>query len=421
MAPISAPPGPAAQVALRRTAELVAGDANRIAQEIAELLHREVPETADDPLSLAETQRTVRVTLLALVDSWRRGTPPEGMTLAPELLFQIGVMVRDGIPLQPLLRICHLGHGAFAQAWDERIARSDLSAELQAQTMRMAHQLTFTWFAGLVDLLTTAYLQEQERVARSPETQRRDAVQAALSGQVVDQDALGRAAAYEFRRHHTGLVIWRGASPTPTTAASFDAQPALTGVARAIAAELRAGPPLVVASASAVAWAWSATHEPPDPAVLRLAVDRARPPDTSVAFGVPAAGLAGFRDTHDDALAAARIAMLHGGGGASAAIAFEDVELAALLSEDLHRARRFVTRQLGRLATDDAAHARLRATLRVYLEEHGARSVTAARLNIHPNTATNRVRVCETLIGRPLSERPVELQVALALAETIGV
>ena len=147
------------------------------------MLHREVPETSVDPLSFTETQRTVRVTLLALVDGWRRGKPLEGMTPPPELMFQIGVMVRDGIPLGPLLRICHLGHGAFADAWDERIAHAQLTAELQARTMRLAHQLTFTWFAGLVDQLTAAYLAEQERVARTPETQRREAVHTALSGQ----------------------------------------------------------------------------------------------------------------------------------------------------------------------------------------------------------------------------------------------
>jgi DNA-binding PucR family transcriptional regulator len=59
--------------------------------------------------------------------------------------------------------------------------------------------------------------------------------------------------------------------------------------------------------------------------------------------------------------------------------------------------------------------------LRVYLEERGARAPTATRLAIHPNTVSNRVRACEALIGRPLGERPVELQVALALAHTIGV
>jgi hypothetical protein len=432
----------AAEVALRRTADAVAADADRIARDIAKLLHSEVPETAVDPLSFAETERTVRVTLLALIDGWRSGRPPESIEASPELMFQIGVMVRDGIPLGPLLRICNLAHGAFADAWDERIARSDLTPELQARTTRMAHQLTFSWFAALVDRLTAGYLQEQERVARTPETQRRDAVHAALSGDSLDEDALSRTVAYEFRRHHTGLVIWRGTPLSEGEPMALDAQPSLAAVARAVADDLGAAPPLVVAAASAVAWAWIGTREAPDPARLRAAVELARPDDISVAIGEPTAGLSGFRHTHAAALDASRVAMLHGAtlatsvvgslpegargdvvpsAAAGVTVAFEDVELVALLSADLHRARRFVARQLGRLATDDEEHARLRATLRVYLEEHGARAATARRLGIHPNTASNRARSCEALIGRPLSERPVELQVALALAHTIGV
>jgi DNA-binding PucR family transcriptional regulator len=412
------------EAALRTAADEIVADADAIARAVAELLHREVPEASVDPLSLEETRRTCRATLLALVDGWRRGEPLERVPPPPELLFQIGIMVRDGIPLGPLVRICHLAHGAFADAWDERIGRAELSAELQARTMRLAHQLTFAWFDGLVAQLTAAYEEERERAARTPETQRREAVQAALSGKTVDLDALSRTAAYEFRRHHVGLVLWRGTAVSDGVPAALDAQPVFAAIAREIAGALRAAPPLVVASASSVAWGWIAVRELPAPAALRAAVDGARPDGVSVAFAEAAPGLEGFRDTHDDALAASRVAMSHDDGTAAAAgvaVHFDDVELAALLSDDLHRTRRFVTRQLGGLAADDAETTRLRATLRVYLEEHGARSGAATRLGIHPNTVTNRVRACEALAGRSLDERRVELQVALVLAETLGV
>jgi DNA-binding PucR family transcriptional regulator len=417
-------PGSAAvEVALRASVAAIVADADAIARSVAELLHREVPEASVDPLSLEETRRTCRATLLALVDGWRRGEPLERVPPPPELLFQIGIMVRDGIPLGPLVRICHLAHGAFADAWDERIAGAELTSELQARTMRLAHQQTFAWFDGLVTQLTAAYEEERERAARTPETQRREAVQAALSGKTVDVDALSRTAAYEFRRHHVGLVLWRGTPISDGVPAALDAQPAFAAVAREIAAALRAAPPLVVASASSVAWGWIAVREPVAVAQVRAAVAGARPDGVSVAFADPSPGLQGFRDTHQDALAASRVAMLQGGGAAAAgaAIAFEDVELAALLSDDLDRARRFVLRQLAQLAEDDPQRARLRATLRIYLEEHGSRTATARRLGIHPNTVTNRAKLCEALVGRSLLERPVELQVALALAETLGV
>jgi DNA-binding PucR family transcriptional regulator len=39
---------------------------------------------------------------------------------------------------------------------------------------------------------------------------------------------------------------------------------------------------------------------------------------------------------------------------------------------------------------------------------------------MHQNTVYNRVRRAEELIGGPVSERRVELQTALMLAETLG-
>jgi hypothetical protein len=103
---------------------------------------------------------------------------------------------------------------------------------------------------------------------------------------------------------------------------------------------------------------------------------------------------AGFRDTHGDALAASRVAMLPGGYAAApagATVAFEDVELAALLSDDLHRAR-FVARQLRRLATDDDEHARLRATLRVQMDDGEVQTYRTG--NRHGSVACTNGTVC---------------------------
>ena len=101
-------------------------------------------------------------------------------------------------------------------------------------------------------------------------------------------------------------------------------------------------------------------------------------------------------------------------------VTYRKVELAALLSDDLTRVRRFVQGHLGPLAVDDDEHGRLRATLRVYLEEHGSRVAVARRLGIHANTVGNRVRACEELLGGELGTQGVELHVALALAQTLG-
>jgi DNA-binding PucR family transcriptional regulator len=93
---------------------------------------------------------------------------------------------------------------------------------------------------------------------------------------------------------------------------------------------------------------------------------------------------------------------------------------AALVAGDLERARRFVRAELGALAAGDDETTRLRATLKVYLEESGSRVATARRLGVHPNTVANRVQSCREVLARDLTERRVQLEVALALAQLLG-
>lgn len=139
----------------------------------------------------------------------------------------------------------------------------------------------------------------------------------------------------------------------------------------------------------------------------------------SSALGNPARGIDGLRQSHQDAIDAARVARL-GERRPGAVTAHRAVELPAPLSADVERARRFVREQLGRLAREDDETARLRATLLAYLEENGSRIATAERLGIHPNTVANRIRAYRELLDHDLSRRWARLQVALGLAASPG-
>ncbi len=61
--------------------------------------------------------------------------------------------------------------------------------------------------------------------------------------------------------------------------------------------------------------------------------------------------------------------------------------------------------------------ARLRATLRVYLEEKQSPTRAARRLGIHENTVTYRIKQSEEIIKRSVDERRLELETALRLSE----
>jgi DNA-binding PucR family transcriptional regulator len=94
---------------------------------------------------------------------------------------------------------------------------------------------------------------------------------------------------------------------------------------------------------------------------------------------------------------------------------YRDVAVAALCTADGDHAAAFVNGVLGSLAANDEVTYRLAMTLAVYLRENRSRTRAAARLAVHPNTVSYRVRQAEELLGRSASADSLDLQVALTL------
>ncbi|HWH20514.1 MAG TPA: helix-turn-helix domain-containing protein, partial [Solirubrobacterales bacterium] len=190
---------------------------------------------------------------------------------------------------------------------------------------------------------------------------------------------------------------------------------AMERAAAAIAESLGAGAPLTVAEGRHLA-CWAGRREPPDLARLRLPKSVAG--SLSVAAGTPAHGVEGFVLSHREALVARRVAQLRGDGDAARA-AYPDLALEALLVEDPEAARRFAERELGPLSARDDATVRITSTLAIFLEEGGSFVRAARRLGVHTNTVTYRVRRAEAELGHPVTDRPLELAVALRLSHLL--
>jgi DNA-binding PucR family transcriptional regulator len=94
---------------------------------------------------------------------------------------------------------------------------------------------------------------------------------------------------------------------------------------------------------------------------------------------------------------------------------YRDVAVAALCTADGDHAAAFVSGVLGSLAANDEVTYRLAMTLAVYLRQNRSRTRAAARLAVHPNTVSYRVRQAEELLGRSASADSLDLQVALTL------
>jgi DNA-binding PucR family transcriptional regulator len=385
---------------LTETSELARGMADHLYATIPELAATEDDELMVDLLASAEAN--LRQVLWVL----KRGAAVEEVGLPPEAAAFMRANVRRGIPLPAELRAYRLGHAwlwdRWARALQERIA--DPEELIAAQETSSA--CIFAYIDRVSDQLVEEYGTERERMMRGAAQLRAETVRAILAGEPLDEETLPGRLGYDVRRWHLAMRVSSGTSEVR----------GLERAAREAAATLAPGEPLIVPSGAASLDVWAGAYEPADARALA----HYQPPEgVRVAFGRPARGLDGFRRSHREAVQAARVAALAGGGG-SAVVDYAEVELVSLLAYDLPRAREFVASRLGPLAAPGESTQRLRETLRVFLAMGGRSARAAKELYVHQNTVAYRIKRAEELLGRRVTEDPVELICALALAETLG-
>ena len=134
-----------------------------------------------------------------------------------------------------------------------------------------------------------------------------------------------------------------------------------------------------------------------------------------VALGTTKHGIEGFRESHEQAQLARRVAQLRRSRSGSVTH-YADVALLALATADTAQARAFVAHALGPLAARDPATRRLATTARIYLEEGRNRAGTSRRLGVHANTIAYRLARAEELLGHKLDEHAATVEVALSIA-----
>jgi DNA-binding PucR family transcriptional regulator len=131
------------------------------------------------------------------------------------------------------------------------------------------------------------------------------------------------------------------------------------------------------------------------------------------------AGVSGFRRTHRQALGAYAVALAAGPSG-QRLTSFTEVAPLALMSSSVELLRAWVHETLGSLADDDDHHARLRDTLRVFLQENGSFKATAERLIMHKNSVQYRVHKAEEALGHPVDQNRLHLELALLASQWLG-
>jgi hypothetical protein len=382
-----------------------------VSREITDAIHAELPALDADPALRDGTYASTEGVLRLLEYMVRNDVPPRAAEPPPAAVDYAREFVRDGVPLDSLLRAYHVGQATFFRRWAEAVRRDGHDGDARANAIEIGADWTFDFIKSLSAGLVQRYSEERERWVRSAAAVRSHAVESLLAAEPVDAQAMSSRLRYDLERDHLAFVVWHGGPEDPGDEALATLERAALELATAVAD----GTPLVVPRARLViaAWVGSPTRAAGRD-LARLRLDIREFPSVLAAFGSGGHGVDGFRRSHHEAMHARRIARLTR-RRPGFVTRWDDVALAALASVDLELAHQFVARELGPLAGDDDQTARLAATLRVYLDEGMSPRRAAQRLGVHENTIGNRIRAAQERLPRPIGERSCELQVALRL------
>ncbi|WP_330250994.1 helix-turn-helix domain-containing protein [Nocardia sp. NBC_00565] len=369
-----------------------------------------IPELADRDIRrdlAASTRAHARVVLSGLTSD------TFDVTLPDEVHAFARTIARRGFQLRLLLRTYHVGQEAVLDYMTDAIEERRPPQQIERAVMLRLFERSTRWVGNSVEALTDTYMEERERILRADLTRRTETVRALLADDELDIDQASIRLGYRLAQHHVAFVLWADDSSDAEMSGQLDR------VAARLAAALGSTRVLTVPSGASGMWAWVGLDDAADltePGRLeRLAAGSVEPP-MRVAFGVPAGQVAGFRNSHREAVAARQVAER----GGARITGYREVEIAYLAGADDAAMRALIGRELRAVAGRDANATRLRETLHAYLKSHRSPEATAKLLGVHKNTVRYRIQRIEELLGHSIEARSLPLEIALACVATYG-
>ena len=406
--------GPGVAELMARVAATVSRQVAAVSENVYQVILREIPELHDDKAVLTLLASSVDSNVGTCLQIVQHQIDLSAVHAPAAALEYARRLAQRGRPLTALLRSYRLGHTCFADWLLKELARQTNDAQMvTAVTLGMSEIV-----AGYIDQtseeIVAAYTRERENWLRNRSAARAARIRDLLSGQRVNVSATEATLGYRLWQYHVGLVCWEGGAT-----AAVDNITRLEHAIGHLAEKLAcSGEPVFLPRDESSAWAWLplGIHDTFDAAGAGTAgVDG----DIHFAFGGVAKDIAGFRLTHQQAIAAQAVA-LAAGPPAPRSVAFGEVAPVAMMLGSADLLRAWVLGTLAGLATDDEHHARLRDTLLVFLQTGGSYKATAERLTLHKNTVQYRVHKAEESLGRPVGENQHDVELALRASHWLG-
>jgi len=397
-------------------ATAVSRRAAEVSQDVCKLILREIPQLDDDKPIVALLASSVDSnvgTCLQILQHRIDLTAVQAPASAREYARRLA---QRGTPLTALLRAYRLGHTCFSDWLLKELAEHTDDPETITATVQSTARQVAGYIDQVSEEMVTAYTRERENWLRNSSAARAGRIRDLLSGHRIDVSSTEATLGYRLRQHHLGVICW-----TSNDAIAVDNITRLDRAISHIAAQTAAGAePVFLPRDESSAWAWLplGIRDRFDPAACDADAG------IHVAFGDVVKGVAGFRLTHQQALAAQAVALA--GGSPPRVVTYAEVAPVAMMlgsggllgSGELLRP--WVLSTLGRLATDDEQHARLRETLLAFLDTGGSYKATAERLTLHKNSVQYRIRRAEESLGHPVGDSRHDVELALQAGRWLG-
>jgi len=405
--------GPAVAEVMACVAATVSRQVAAVSEDVYAVIVQEIPELRDDQAVLTLLASSVDSNVGTCLQIVQHQIDLSDVHAPAAALEYARRLAQRGRPLTALLRAYRLGHTRFADWLLKELARQTTEAQmLTAATLGMSETVA-RYIDQTSEEIVAAYTRERENWLRNRSAARAARIRDLLSGQRVSVSATEATLGYRLCQYHVGLVCWAG-----DATAAVDNITRLEHAIGHVADKLGcSGEPIFLPRDESSAWAWLplGIHDTFDATGLGPAVDG----DIHLAFGGVAKDVAGFRLTHQQAVAAQAV-VLAAGHPAPRSVTFGEVAPVAMMLGSTDLLRAWVLATLAGLATDDEHHARLRETLLVFLQTGGSYKATAERLTLHKNTVQYRIHKAEESLGRPVGERQHDVELALRASHWLG-
>ncbi|HWH44017.1 MAG TPA: helix-turn-helix domain-containing protein [Thermoleophilaceae bacterium] len=391
----------------------IEGQVDEMVERLVSELLAAIPEFGEDDDLRRETAESARGNVVAMLSVYNGEASASDVRIAPEVVGFARGLVRRRMPLERLISSYRVGQALFWREWLGVLTELVEDHDEFVAALRISSDDLFSYLDRVVSHVVIEYEREREQWLRRAVARRTDLVQRILRGEAVDVDAASRTLSHELRAEQTALIVWAAHPDEPDRLVSR-----LEAAVHEVARSCGAARALTLPIGTTSVWSWIATGGPPELSALEAAAEKLGDPEIQLACGYSASGVEGFRRSNEEALRAQRVAVQ--ASDSARLVAYPRVEAVALMSHDDAEVRQFIARELQGLAARDASAERLRETVRVFLEEGGNARRASERLFTHKNTVLYRLQRAERLLGRPVQEERLRLEIALLLVHTLG-